>query len=196
MEWWHVFAEKWNGVSMLRNMAFQSPSVEIWSDASGSWGCGVFWGPQWFQVQWSGWPGFTGASIAAKELLSIIVAAPIWGPFWRGATVLCHCDNEVVVAAVKSGYCRDPTLAHMLHCLFFLEAEYDASLSAIHVPGIENGDADSISRNNLPLFFDLLPQAHQSPCRVPDNLVSHLIRDRQWTSDDWKTWLGTLLTTH
>ena len=180
---------------MLKNMAFQSPSVEIWSDASGSWGRGAFWGPQWFQGQWSGWPGFTGASNAAKELLPIIIATAIWGASWRGATVLCHCDNEAVVATVKSGYCRDSTLAHMLRCLFFLEAKYDASLSAIHVPGIENGAADSISRNNLPLFFGLLREAHQNSCKVPDNLVSHLIRDRPWTSDDWKSWLGTLLTT-
>lgn len=136
-----------------------------------------------------------GASIAAKKLLPIIVAAAIWWPSWSGATVLCHCDNEVVVTAVKSGYCRDPTLAHMLQCLLFLEAKCDASLSAVHVPGVENGAANSISRNNLPLFFNLLPQAHPNPCKVPDNLVSHLIRDRSWTSDDWKTWLRTLLTT-
>lgn len=132
-----------------------------------------------------------------QGVLPIIVAAAVWGPTWRGATtVLCHCDNEAVVAAVKGGYCRDPTLAHMLRSLFFLEAEYNTSLSAIHVPGVENRAADSISRNNLPQLFDLLPQAHRSPCKVPDNLVSHLIRDRPWTSDDWKTWLGTLLTTH
>ena len=130
-----------------------------------------------------------------KELLPIIVAAAIWGPSWRGATVLCHSDNEAVVTAVKSGYCRDLTLAHMLRCLFFLEAQFDASLSAVHVPGVENGAADSISRNNLPVFFDLLPQAHRRPCKVPDNLVSHVIRDRPWTSGDWKIWLGTLLTT-
>ena len=55
-----------------------------------------------------------GASIAAKELLPIIVATAIWGPSWRGSTVLCHCDNEVVVAAVKSGYCVWSSL-----CLFF-----------------------------------------------------------------------------
>ena len=107
--------------------------------------------------------------------------------------MLCHCDNEVVVAAVRSGDCSDTTQAHMLQCLFFLEAEYEVSLSAIHVPGAENRVTDSISRNNLPPFFDLLPQAHQSPCRVPDDLVSHVIRDRPWTSE---TWLGTLLTTH
>ena len=131
MEWWHVFAEKWNGVSMLRDVAFWSPSVEIWSDASGSWGCGAVWGAQWFQVWWSDWPGFSGAS-----------------------------------------------------------------LSAVHVPGIENGVADSISRNNLPLFFNLLPQAHPTPCKVLEGLVNHLIRERPWTSKDWSTWLGTLLMTH
>ena len=135
-------------------------------------------------------------SIAAKELLPIIVVEAIWGPFWRGTLVLCHCDNEAVVAAVKSGYCKDPTLAHMLRCLFFLEAKYDASLSAVHVPSIENRVADSISRNNLPLFLDLLPQAQPNPCKVPGGLVSHLIRERPWTSNDWSTWLGTLLMTH
>lgn len=177
---------------MLRDWAGQSPSVEIWSDA---WGCGVFWGAQWFQVPWSEWPGFSGASIAAKELLPIIVAVAVWGPSWRGGLVLCHCDNEAVVSAVKRGYCKDPALAHMLRCLFFLEARYDVSLSAAH-PGIENRVADSISRNNLSLFFNLLPQAHPNPGGVPQGLVSHLIRDRPWTSNDWSTWLGTLFTNH
>ena len=49
----------------------------------------------------------------------------------------------------------------MLWCLFFLEAEYDASLLAVHVPAVENGATNSISRNNLPLFFDFLLQAYQ-----------------------------------
>ena len=44
---------------------------------------------------------FAGAFIAAKELLPIIVATTIWGPQWVGASVLCHCDNEAVVAAVR-----------------------------------------------------------------------------------------------
>lgn len=41
---------------------------------------------------------------------------------------------------MKGGYCKDPTLAHMLRCLF-LEAKFDLILSACHVPGVENGVA-------------------------------------------------------
>ena len=196
MEWWHVFASSWNGVSLMRDTAFHPPSVEIWSDASGGWGCGAWWRCNWFQVQWKDWPAFSRASIAAKELLPVIVAVAVWGPQWVGSSVLCHCDNEGVVAVVKGGYCKDPTLAHMLRCLFFLEAKFDVLLTASHVPGVENGAADSISRNNLHLFFNLLPQAHREPDPVPMGLIQRLIIDSPWTSNDWRAWLGTLSMTH
>ena len=97
-------------MSLIRDTTLQSPSIEIWSDASGGWGCGAWWGCNWFQVQWNDWPVFSNASIAAKELLLIIVAVAVWGPQWVGSSVLCHCDNEGVVTAVKGGYCKDPTL--------------------------------------------------------------------------------------
>ena len=76
----------------------------MWSDASGAWGCGAIWEGQWFQVQWTGfwsdWPGFADSLIAAKELLPIITATAVWGPQWRAAAVVCHCDNMAAVAAV------------------------------------------------------------------------------------------------
>ena len=107
-------------------------------------------------VAWSEWPNFAAASIAAKKLLPIIVATAMWGASWRGMTVCCHCDNQSVVAMVRGGYCRDPVMAHMLRCLFFLEAKYD---TARHVLGVENRAADAISRNRLEVLFDLTPQA-------------------------------------
>ena len=79
LEWWHVFAHSWNGVSIMRESALQAPSFDIWSDASGGWGCGAWWECRWFQVQWSHWPAFSNASIAANELLPIIVAVAVWG---------------------------------------------------------------------------------------------------------------------
>ncbi len=196
LEWWHVFAQSWNGVSLMRESVLQSPSFEIWSDASGGWGCGARWECKWFQVQWSDWPFFANSSIAAKELLPIIVAVAIWGHHWGGSVVMCHCDNEGVVATIKGGYCRDPTLAHMLRCLFYLEAKFDLWLTARHVPGVENGVADSISRNNLHLLFRLLPQARREPDLVPRGLVQRLVTDTPWTSDVWRTWLETLSMSH
>ena len=44
LEWWHVFASLWNGVSLMWEAGLQAPSVEIWSDASGGWGYGAWWG--------------------------------------------------------------------------------------------------------------------------------------------------------
>ena len=88
--------------------------------------------------------------------------------------VLCHCDNQAVVSAVRGGYCKDPSMAQMLRCLFFLEAKFDLTLTAVHVPGVENGPADSLSRNKLSSFFDLVSQAQATPTQVPEELVNRL----------------------
>ena len=83
-------------------------------------------------------------------------------------------------------------MAHMLRCLFFLEAKFEVLLTAIHVPGVDNGPADAICRNNLDVFFGLVPQAHQVACQIPVGLVDQLVIQGYWTSEDWKSWLGTL----
>ena len=52
LEWWHAFASSWNGVSMMRGSDPKPASAEIWTDASGGWGCGALWEGHWFQVKW------------------------------------------------------------------------------------------------------------------------------------------------
>lgn len=165
--WWHVFASSWNGVLMLKGRRVHNRVVEVWSDASGSWGCGAVWEVQWIQVEWKELPSFAHATIAPKELLLIVVAMAIWGHVWSGSHVICHCDRMLVVAALTGGYCREESMAHMLRCSIFLEAKFDLTLSAVHVPGVENTLADAISRNNLDVFFDLCPQAHRQACSFP-----------------------------
>ena len=50
LEWWHVFVHLWNGVFMMLGSSGSAPLVEVWSDASGSWGGGAVWGDQWYQI--------------------------------------------------------------------------------------------------------------------------------------------------
>ena len=83
-------------------------------------------------------------------------------------------------------------MAHMFRCLFFLEAKYDLTLSAVHVPGVENQLADAISRNKLDSFFDFFPQAQRQPSPLPPGLVEHLVRQEPWTSAVWSSWLDSL----
>ena len=104
LEWWRMFIHHWNGVSLLPKTA--TPRVHVVSDASGSWGAAACWDNEWFQIAWSDYPEFKEAPIAAKELLPILVAAAVWGNKWQSETVLCHCDNEAVVYAIKGDYTR------------------------------------------------------------------------------------------
>ena len=78
IEWWCTFFSRWNGTSLLRPSRETNPDHEIWSDASGSLGCGAHWRGLWFQAEWKGLSIAT-ATIAAKESSS-----PSWWRPWCG----------------------------------------------------------------------------------------------------------------
>jgi len=90
-------------VALLRDRGSEEGAemMEIWTDASGSWGCGAVWDREWLQVEWRQWPSVEAATIAVKELLPIVLAAAVLGRQWRGRMVLCHCDNQAVGMALR-----------------------------------------------------------------------------------------------
>lgn len=98
---------------------------EFFMDASGSWGCAAPWEQHWFQLQWTAIPSFASSAITPKELLLIVLAAGTWCHLWRGKTVLCHSDNEVVVSVINSGSYKEQHLAHVMPFLFFIEATFN-----------------------------------------------------------------------
>ena len=79
--WWCTFLESWNGVSMLDDATNRSPDFHLYSDASGSLGCGAWSGTSWLQYLWTN--EFAAHSIAVKELLPIVMACIVWGKTWR-----------------------------------------------------------------------------------------------------------------
>ena len=189
--WWVTFMEEWNGVALIPGHRRPRPSHHVWSDASGSVGCGAF-DPashQWFQLKWRQSREGLGEgidSILALELLPIVIACVIWGPRWRHSVVTAHCDNEGAVAVINAGYSRVPRIMHLLRCLFFIRAHFEISLGAVHVPGFQNTWADAISRDNIQYFLLQVPGAARGQRKVPDELV-HLLVDQQpdWTSPTW-----------
>ena len=72
---------------------------------------------------------------------------------------------------------------HLLRTLWFFVAHFDVSINIEHVPGIHNGVADTLSRNDTQQFFLLNPQADLLPTPIPQELqqiLSMSIPD--WTS--------------
>ena len=55
--------------------------------------------------------------IMVKELIPIVIAAAIWGCFWRGKTVKALCDNAAVVTIINQGTSQDQEVMHLMQSL-------------------------------------------------------------------------------
>ena len=147
-------------------------------------GCGAWHDRQWFQLAWDertfNW------HIAAKELVPIIMAAVLWGQKWKGNRVVARCDNTAVVTVLNSRYAKDVVLMRMLRCLFFVEAHFQFSLTASHIPGVHNNLADDLYRNRLPSFLCKMPNVDCTPSIIPHSLLQWLLYPNlDWTSPSW-----------
>ena len=190
MMWWKTFAAQWNGTSLIIPQG--PPDITITSDASGTWGCGAWWGQRWFQLQWE--DSIQHKHIAAKELIPILIALFIWGPHLHGKRVLSNCDNLAVVSVLNSRYSRDQDLTQLLRCLFFLEASFQFHLSASHISGTLNDCVDDLSRNRLSAFKAKVPHAQIYPSPIPSSLLQWLLHPKEdWTSPSWIQQFSTFL---
>ena len=73
--------------------------------------------------------------------------------------MLSRCDNSAVVSVLHSRTSREEDVMHLLRCLHFYEAYYECTIVAEHIPGVENGLADDLSRNRLLFFLQKVPEA-------------------------------------
>ena len=129
--------------------------------------------------------------IAPKELVPIVITVIRWGLYWVGRHICCLYDNTAVVAVVNKGAVRDPALSYLLHILAFALAVLDITLTAHHLLGAQNASADALSRNNLPLFFSLDPQASPVPVDIPSQLRELVFnRALRWSFPNWTVLLS------
>ena len=184
LAWWQSFIRHWNGVSFLPPHQHRTTFV-LTSDASGNWGCGAWHKTHWFQLPW----GTTSATlpIVVKELLPIVLACATWGTSWSGGLVHCYCDNQAVVASLRSRTSQNKHCQHMLRALAFIEARHDLILQPYYITTKDNFLADALSRNQLCLFFSKVPDADKYPSLPPSHLISLLLDpEMDWPSHRWR----------
>ena len=183
--WWANLCDKWSGISVHQFLLLQEPAHHLFTDASGSWGCGAWSLPLWFHLPWQGYPHLN--SIALKELFPVVLACALWGNHWHGTYILCHSDNAAVVAQVNKLHARDPLAAHLLRCLAFFQALFNFRIRVVHIPGRLNTSADDLSRNRADQFLAAHPSAFPNPTQVPPWLLFLLLNHQvDWTSPQWR----------
>ena len=186
IQWWLSFMDSWNGISLFWKSRRDQPDVKVWSDASGSWGCGALAINSWLILPWS--MSLSTQSIAHKELIPIVIASFIWGRQWEGKMVQFNSDNMSVVMILSKLYTRDDALMGYLRCVVFCAAKYNFWFCAKHTPGKDNKLADAISRNQINLF---LSQAPKTMARIPDIIPQEVVqllhlREANWLCPIWR----------
>ena len=89
--WWLQFLPTWNGRAIIPDPLWtKSPDLELFTDASGSLGYGIFYMGHWISEPWP--PQLQDRSIQWKELYPIAIACLLWGQQWSGKKLLFHCD--------------------------------------------------------------------------------------------------------
>ena len=156
---------------------------------------GVFWQSHWFQQPWESQEALTSQCIATKEMLPILLSCAIWGKHWHGKHIQFQSGNEAVITALDTKSCKDTSLIHMLHCLFFFSGTLLLFIyTARHIPGIDNTLADALSCNNATLFLSKVPNVDKTPIHIPQELMELLVIQKpDWTSQSWTTLFSTIL---
>ena len=173
LTWWQELFQTWDGLSFFCMPAWAPlPDFQVSSDASGSLGYRAIFQSHWFCGAWS--VAQRSSSIAYKEFFPIVVAASMWGSHWVSRRVEFLCDNESVVAVLKSGTSRDQGLMFLLRYLSMLAVRHSFLFTASSVRGKSNPIADALSRFQLQRFRRLAPYADVASTEIPASLLAAL----------------------
>ncbi|KAJ1125403.1 hypothetical protein NDU88_003835 [Pleurodeles waltl] len=151
---WAMFLESFNGIPLTVWQECQW-DVQLFSDAAGSTGFGLYWEGRWCAEEWPNEWKNGGRSIAFLELFPLIVAVCLWGAELRHSRVLFRVDNMAVVQMVNRQSAREAGVLQLM-CVFVLQClRNDIHFRARHVPGVNNDIADALSRSQWEWFHEL-----------------------------------------
>ncbi|XP_078578182.1 uncharacterized protein LOC144877805 [Branchiostoma floridae x Branchiostoma japonicum] len=149
LAWWDRFLHVFNGVSLIAPTLDTAPDEVVATDACST-GCGGYSDGRYFHVQFPDSLVVRHADrIHVLEMLTIVVAARLWGPSWSNLRIRVLCDNAACVHVLNSGRSRDKDLLACARELWFLAACHTFDLKASHISGCENRIADHLSRWHL-----------------------------------------------
>lgn len=169
---WSVFLEHFNGRSVMLEGPTATSELELYTDASGSVGFGAYFQGSWCAERWPReWveKGYC-ANLVLLELFPIVVALFLWEDRFRNRRLKFFSDNSGVVMAINSQTANSPPVVSLLRQLVLRCLVLNVHFSAVHLPGVTNCIADSLSRFQWDRFRVLAPEADEAGLCCPGHL--------------------------
>ena len=147
--WWSTFLDLFNGTSFIpRTFLWSSPDQVLASDSCLT-GCGGHTPSGYFHCPFPSSILEQNLPIHCLELLAVLLSLKLWAHMFVGQRVLINCDNTLAVSALVTGKSKDLFMCSCLRDICLLVCQHNFELSAVHLPGVENRLADSLSRWHL-----------------------------------------------
>ncbi|XP_063790754.1 uncharacterized protein LOC134945420 [Pseudophryne corroboree] len=169
---WVSFLVSFNREVLWPAPCCSSKQLQLFTDASGSLGFGAFFAGAWCAAAWpASWVtrGFT-KNLLLLELFPILVALELWAGRFANRDILFLCDNLGVVHAINNQRSSSPQALRLLRHLVLVCLQCNINFRARHVPGVDNGIADALSRFQFDKFRKLVPGAEAEGLQCPPSV--------------------------
>ena len=139
--------ESYNGVSFIPQEVWSQPDTVLSTDA-----CLIACGgycvtvKEYFHCVFPDFILSQNLDINSLELLAVLVALKLWGPFLESKQIQVLCDNQTSVHVINSGRTRNTFLGACLREICFLSAIHHTQVRAVHIEGASNRWSDHLSR--------------------------------------------------
>lgn len=171
---WSTFLWEFNGTSFWREVQRLRADLQVHSDAAGGHGFGLYFRGRWCSEHWpANWVmSDVIRDLTFLELFPLVVAVHIWAEHFKNATICFWCDNQAVVHIINGQTSKSPRVMRLVRAFVLQCLRINTLISVRHVPGLENGVADALSRFQEERFRQLAPAACPYPDPMPPWLWS------------------------
>ena len=182
VHWWRTFMSHYNGISIIPQVDWSVPDAIISTDSSLT-GCGGFScvTGEFFHREFPEYILDYDLDINSLELLTVVIAMKLWGPYLHGCRIVILCDNMTSVSVLNSGRTRNDFLCSCLREVTFLCAVNEAQIRAQHISSLDNRLSDLLSRchTDVAMLNEFLD-------KVGCNMTARFVPDELFNfSADW-----------
>ena len=145
--WWKLVMPRFNGVRLIPGR--WSEEDEILSVDACLTGAGGKCEDEMFHVEFPERILRDTKDINQRELATIMVALKLWGEKLQNKRLKILCDNKASVDVMKSGRAKNAYMQKCLREIVFITATKEIEVFPRHIEGVNNRDADLLSRWHL-----------------------------------------------
>ena len=167
---WDTFLQDFNGKALFQQRKWtDSTTLDLYTDSAKSLGYGAIFGDRWFAGEWP--PSWKLLDITLLELYPIVAAVHVWGQHLTNRRVIFHTDNQSLMHILNSSTSKDKKIMTLIRHLTQHCMKHNILFKSVHIPGIDNDIADSLSRFKFQEFRRLAPSAKHHPTPIPLSIL-------------------------